>query len=109
MPGSDLGVDAVSSALIHPWPAPPPLGYLGQLEPAFQAQLAAATAGLHAGDCSWYHTTELSDGTIKQDIWDLRGREPAYVGNLALDGRSVLELGPASGYLTFYMEGQGAR
>jgi len=30
------------------------------------------------------------------------------LGNIEFNGKSVLELGPASGYLTFYMEQKGA-
>jgi O-methyltransferase len=40
--------------------------------------------------------------------WDLRGSEEAYLGNVELAGRRVLEIGPASGFLTFYMESRGA-
>ncbi|HXP28740.1 MAG TPA: class I SAM-dependent methyltransferase [Solirubrobacteraceae bacterium] len=40
--------------------------------------------------------------------FDLRGTEPDYLGHVELDGRRVLEIGPASGFLTFYMEGRGA-
>ena len=40
--------------------------------------------------------------------WDLRGREQAYLGNVALAGKTVLEIGTASGHLCFWMEGQGA-
>lgn len=41
--------------------------------------------------------------------WDLRGSEKAYIGNVALRGKTVLEIGPGSGYLTFWMEKQGAQ
>jgi hypothetical protein len=40
--------------------------------------------------------------------WDLRGRESAYVGEVEVVGKRVLELGPASGHLTFWMERSGA-
>ena len=40
--------------------------------------------------------------------WDLRGHEPAYLGGVDVAGKRVLELGPATGYLTFYMERMGA-
>ena len=41
-------------------------------------------------------------------VWDLRGHESAYLGGVDLAGMRVLELGPATGYLTFYMERMGA-
>jgi O-methyltransferase len=40
--------------------------------------------------------------------WDLRGREGAYLGGVELNGRRVLEIGPASGFLTFHMEARGS-
>jgi hypothetical protein len=40
--------------------------------------------------------------------WDLRGGEADYLGQVPLAGRRVLEIGPANGFLTFYMESQGA-
>jgi hypothetical protein len=40
--------------------------------------------------------------------WDLRGHEDEYLGHVDFDGRRVLELGPASGFLTFAMEQRGA-
>ena len=40
--------------------------------------------------------------------WDLRGHEAAYLGGVDVAGKRVLELGPATGYLTFYMERMGA-
>ena len=41
-------------------------------------------------------------------VWDLRGHKTAYLGGVELAGKRVLELGPATGYLTFYMERMGA-
>jgi SAM-dependent methyltransferase len=40
--------------------------------------------------------------------FDLRGREDEYLGRIPLNGRRVLEIGPANGFLTFHMESQGA-
>ena len=59
-------------------------------------------------DCYFYHTIDLPGyGTIHGE-WDLRNREPSYLGNVNFQGKSVLELGTADGYLCFYMEKQGA-
>lgn len=81
---------------------------LGQLEPGFQARAAEDRAGLTRDQCEWYHTFELADGEVVKGAWDLRGGEDAYLGQTEFLGRRVLELGPASGYLTFHMERQGA-
>jgi len=59
-------------------------------------------------DCEWYHTSVLRDGEVIPGAWDLRGGEAVYLGDVALGGKRVLELGPASGYLTFWMERSGA-
>lgn len=58
-------------------------------------------------DCRFYHRVDLPDGPSKGE-WDLRPNVDAYFGGVAMAGRSVLEIGPASGFLSFYMERQGA-
>jgi hypothetical protein len=63
-----------------PWPALPPAGYLGQLEPAFQAKMAASRAFLQRPDCDFYHTTTLPDGEILAGAWDLRAFPCTAVG-----------------------------
>ena len=40
--------------------------------------------------------------------WNLGPEVDEYLGNIDLDGSSVLEIGAASGFLTFHMETQGA-
>lgn len=59
-------------------------------------------------DCYFYHSMEIPGWGEVRGEWDLRGGEPAYLGNVDLTGKRVLELGTASGFLTFYMERQGA-
>jgi SAM-dependent methyltransferase len=62
-----------------------------------------------AEDCYFYHVMDIPGyGTVGGD-WDLRGHEDEYLGNVELAGRRVLEIGPANGFLTFYMEGRGAQ
>jgi hypothetical protein len=90
-------------------PTYPPRDYLGQLHPDFQAAVAASRADADLDDFVWYHATELPDGTVLPGAWDLRGHEAAYLGGVDLAGKRVLELGPATGYLTFYMERMGAQ
>ena len=94
--------------LASPWPSFPPQRYLGQLADDYQARLAGERAGLSLEDCTFYHTAELRDGSVVHGPWDLRGREVEYIGGIDLRGKSVLEIGPASGSLTFWMEDQGA-
>src|SRR5580700_7017202 len=86
----------------------PPRDYLGQLDPAYQEALSKRREGADFSDFTWYHAFELPDGTVLPGAWDLRGHESAYLGGVDVAGQRVLELGPATGYLTFYMERQGA-
>jgi len=60
-------------------------------------------------DCYFYHTMELPGrGLIKGRDWDLRGGVDEYLGKVSFAGQRVLEIGPASGFLTFEMEKRGA-
>jgi SAM-dependent methyltransferase len=60
-------------------------------------------------DCYFYHTMELpGHGVIKGRDWDLRSGVDDSLGNVAFSGQRVLEIGPASGFLTFEMEKRGA-
>jgi len=60
-------------------------------------------------DCYFYHTMELpGHGVIEGRDWDLRGKVDEYLGKIDLAGQRVLEIGPASGFLTFEMEKRGA-
>jgi len=60
-------------------------------------------------ECLFYTVQDIPGLTEPtKGEWDLRCNTPAYLGNVEFNGKSVLELGPASGYLTFYMEQKGA-
>ena len=59
-------------------------------------------------DCYFYHSMEIPGWGEVRGEWDLRGGEAAYLGNVDLKDKRVLELGAASGFLSFYMERQGA-
>ncbi len=89
-------------------PTYPPKGYLGQLDPAFQAAQSKRREGADLDDFVWYHAFELPDGRVLPGAWDLRGHETAYLGGVDVAGKRVLELGPATGYLTFHLERMGA-
>ncbi len=90
------------------WPYFPPTHYLGQLEDDFQAWFVDRWADVAFEDCDFYHSVDLADGRSIAGVWDLRGNEDAYFGGVDVAGKRVFEPGPASGYLTGWMEGRGA-
>lgn len=59
-------------------------------------------------DCDFYHVMDLPGYGRVGGQWDLRGRENAYLGQVAFHGKRVFELGTASGFLCWHMESQGA-
>jgi len=62
----------------------------------------------HTSDCYFYHTMDLPIiGTINGN-WDIREDMGHYLGNVDLKEKRVLDIGAASGSLSFYMENQGA-
>ena len=61
------------------WPADPPPGYLGQLNPEFQRQLAGWWADVRLEDCYFYHSVLLPDGSFVQGPWDLIDNESEYL------------------------------
>jgi len=83
-------------------------GYEGQLADELQAQLAAQYAGVRPEDCDFYHTLDLGGGEVRHGVWDIRGRERSYLGWVDVKGLRVLEIGPATGHLTFHMAKAGA-
>ncbi|MYM00229.1 methyltransferase domain-containing protein [Novosphingobium sp. FGD1] len=59
-------------------------------------------------ECYFYHTMEVpGHGTIPGE-WDLRGRIDDYLGNFDFHGKRILDVGAATGILSFHMEKQGA-
>lgn len=60
-------------------------------------------------DCYFYHSMEIPGFGAVEGEWDLRASTDAYLGFTDFSGKRVLEIGPASGYLSFYMEKQGAQ
>jgi 2-polyprenyl-3-methyl-5-hydroxy-6-metoxy-1,4-benzoquinol methylase len=59
-------------------------------------------------DCFFYHSMDLPGHGTVEGHWDLRGHESQYLGEVAFKGQRVLEIGPASGHLSFFMERNGA-
>jgi hypothetical protein len=50
----------------------------------------------------------LPGGEQHAGHWDLRACVDDYLGHLGYSGKKVIEIGPASGFLTFAMEARGA-
>ncbi len=58
--------------------------------------------------CLFYHTMDIPGHGLVTGMWDLRPNVNKYLGQIELQGKRVLEIGTASGYLCFHMESQGA-
>ena len=58
--------------------------------------------------CHFYHVMDLPGFGTTDGLWDLRKTVDAYLGRVRFAGKRVLEIGPASGFLTFEMERRGA-
>jgi hypothetical protein len=86
----------------------PPSTNHGQLDASHQAALARHYENVDPATCHWYHEAELRDGRRIAGGWDLVNGERAYLGEIDLEGSRVLEMGPATGHLTFWMERHGA-
>ncbi|NDZ14503.1 hypothetical protein C7T35_18165 [Variovorax sp. WS11] len=71
--------------------------------------LANPRLGLRLADCHFYHTMEVPGHGIVQGDWDLRNGLTEYLGGFDFAGKRALEIGPASGFLTFEMERRGAQ
>jgi SAM-dependent methyltransferase len=69
--------------------------------------------GLRIEDCQFYHTMEIPGvGLVKGfggGNWDLRECINQMLGGMNFSGQRVIEVGPASGHVTFEMERRGAR
>jgi len=59
-------------------------------------------------DCFFYHTMTLPDFGEVRGHWDLRGRFGDYVGHVDVKGKSVIDIGTATGFLSFEAERNGA-
>jgi 16S rRNA G966 N2-methylase RsmD len=64
----------------------------------------------HPDECFFYHAMDLPGwGTVKAPShWDLRGRFDDYTGRVDLSGKRFLEIGAASGFISFEAERRGA-
>jgi SAM-dependent methyltransferase len=59
-------------------------------------------------DCFFYHTMELPALGVVRGQWDLRGRFDDYLGRVSVTGKSVIDIGTATGFLSFEAEKHGA-
>jgi len=59
-------------------------------------------------DCFFYHTMDLPGFGLARGHWDLRGRFNEYIGGVNLAGKSVIDVGTATGFLSFEAEKSGA-
>jgi hypothetical protein len=60
-------------------------------------------------DCLFYHSFDFPDGTSVVGEWDMRGQFADYIGHVPMQGKTVCDVGTASGFLTFEAEKAGAR
>jgi SAM-dependent methyltransferase len=59
-------------------------------------------------ECAFYHVTDLPGVGTVGTSWDLRATIDDYLGQFDFRGKRVLDVGSASGFLTFSMEKKGA-
>lgn len=58
--------------------------------------------------CDFYHTMDIPGFGLVHGQWDLRHMVDQYLGHVSFANKRVLEIGPASGFLTVEMEKRGA-
>jgi SAM-dependent methyltransferase len=59
-------------------------------------------------DCFFYHTMDVPTFGDVHGHWDLRGRFDDYVGGVDVAGKSVIDIGAATGFLSFEADSRGA-
>lgn len=55
-------------------------------------------------ECNFYHTTDIPGTGVLEGQWDLRDGYEEYLGGYDFLDQRVLEIGPATGFLTFQIE-----
>jgi SAM-dependent methyltransferase len=71
-------------------------------------QFAAPRRVESPAGCFFYHTVELPGFGVVHGQWDLRGKFEEYTGGVEVVGKSVLDVGTATGFLSFEAERRGA-
>lgn len=82
---------------------------MSTIERAARPSWASPRTKVSREDCFFYHTIDLADGTTIEGHWDLRGRYADYTGHVDFRDARVLDVGTASGFLSFSAEAAGAR
>lgn len=59
-------------------------------------------------ECAFYHVIDLPGETPTPGQWDFRKTESEYHGGFKFKGKTVLEIGSATGSHAFWMEREGA-
>ena len=62
-----------------------------------------------AHDCVFYHSLDLPISGYQVGHWDLRNQFDKYINFTNLRGKTVLDVGTASGFLSFEAEKHGAK
>lgn len=58
--------------------------------------------------CAFYHVMDIPGYGTTDGQWDLQETVDSYLGNVQFRGKRVLDIGAASGFLSFEMEKKGA-
>jgi SAM-dependent methyltransferase len=59
-------------------------------------------------DCLFYHSMTFPDGENIEAAWDVRGLFQDYIGHYPIRGKTLLDVGTATGFLSFEAEKAGA-
>ena len=58
-------------------------------------------------ECVFYHSMDFPDGESVSGEWDIRGNFAKYIGGYDIKGKTVFDVGTASGFLAFEAEKAG--
>ncbi|HEY7335596.1 MAG TPA: hypothetical protein VH639_11985 [Bryobacteraceae bacterium] len=75
-----------------------------QVSPHFEEPVYVADPS----GCFFYHSMDLPHFGLQIGHWDIRKDVDNYLGNQNFQGKSVIDIGTASGFLAFEMEKRGA-
>jgi len=59
-------------------------------------------------ECFFYHSIDLPTFGLQVGHWDLRATVDDYLGRVPMRGKRVVDIGAASGFMSFEMEQRGA-
>jgi SAM-dependent methyltransferase len=81
---------------------------LGKVRHMHSAIAKAPAGSISLDDCWFYHSIDLPSLGPVEGQWDLRSRFSEYTGGVDFRGKTVLDVGTASGFLSFEAERAGA-